>query len=115
MSTSPRRSPRIVAPLDPPPLPDLQPFPYATLPASAASREAATDPFRTDGLRSGANDSGAAETAEKGALARLQARQEGEAQASKTFDERLVIVRASVADALAKFTRDRAAYFGQVE
>lgn len=73
------------------------------------------DPFTTDGLRSSTTDSGAADAAAREAQARAQARQEGEAQAGRIFEERLALERASVADALAKFTRDRAAYFGQVE
>jgi flagellar assembly protein FliH len=119
MSTSPRRAPEDRAPrfgaLEPAPLPDLQPFPYASLPAT--SRVAATDPFITDGLHSSSstNDSDAAEVAAKESQARVQARQEGEAQAGKIFEERLSLERASVSEALTKFTRDRTMYFGQVE
>jgi flagellar assembly protein FliH len=121
MSTSPSRAPEGRAPRigtlhEPAPLPNLQPFPYASLPAGVTLRGAATDPLTADGIHSSStHDSGAADAAAKEAQARLQARQEGEAQATKIFDERLALERAGVADALTKFTRDRAAYFTQVE
>jgi flagellar assembly protein FliH len=115
MSTSPSRSPLAVAPVEPARLPDWQPFPYASLPATATSHGGAMVPVVADEFRSPANDSGAADAAAKEAQVRMQAQQEGEAQAGKIFEERLAVERASVADALANFTRDRAAYFGQVE
>jgi flagellar assembly protein FliH len=66
------------------------------------------------GLRGRAQDSGA-EALAREAQAHTQGRQEGQLEARKVFDDQIVRERASLAAALAQFTRDRAAYFQKVE
>jgi flagellar assembly protein FliH len=56
-----------------------------------------------------------ADAAAREAAARAQGQQEGHAEARRIFDEQLARERSSLAAALAQFTRDRAAYFQQVE
>jgi flagellar assembly protein FliH len=56
-----------------------------------------------------------AEGNDREAQARLQGRQEGQAEAGKLFEEQLKCERSGVASALAQFTRDRAAYFAKIE
>ena len=63
----------------------------------------------------GATPSRAAEAGARDAQARAQGQQEGQAEARKVFEEQLARERASVAAALAQFTRDRATYFQKVE
>jgi len=62
-----------------------------------------------------ASDGAAAEAAAREAQAHTLGRQEGLAEARTIFDEQLGRERASLAAALAQFTRDRAAYFQTVE
>jgi flagellar assembly protein FliH len=108
MSTSPKRAP--AAPLRAPDLP--QPFPYDSV-ALPASRSA-NDPF--DAASSSAVEANAAGAAgAREAQLRAQARQEGYAEARKTFDEQLARERSNMAAALTQFQRDRSAYFQQVE
>ncbi|MFZ1158542.1 MAG: FliH/SctL family protein, partial [Candidatus Sulfotelmatobacter sp.] len=47
--------------------------------------------------------------------ARELGREEGQAEARKSFDEQLARERAAIADALAQFTRDRGAYYTKLE
>ncbi|HUI85514.1 MAG TPA: FliH/SctL family protein [Candidatus Binatia bacterium] len=58
---------------------------------------------------------GLEESASREARARAEGRAEGLAEACKLFEERLARERAGLATALAQFTRDRAAYFPQIE
>jgi flagellar biosynthesis/type III secretory pathway protein FliH len=118
MSTSPSRSPatnpaaaalRATAPAAL--SPTLQPFPYDSIPPGASARDRMASGF---GLGA-ALDVGAAEAATRETQARAQGRQEGLTEARKNFDEQLVRERASLAAALAEFTRDRATYFQKVE
>ena len=94
----------------------FQPFPYDSIPAGAISRGARVDidSLAGDGPGSHAADRDAADAAARQAQAAL-ARQEGLAEARKNFDEQLARERASLAAALAQFTRDRASYFQKVE
>jgi flagellar assembly protein FliH len=62
-----------------------------------------------------ANVGGAADSATREAQVLAQARQEGQAEARKTFEDQLGRERASLTAALAQFTHDRAAYFQKVE
>jgi flagellar assembly protein FliH len=105
MSSSPSRSPQAAAAPEPEPLLELLPFPYDSIPAGAGAGR-----NTMDGLAGGAADSAAREAA-----LRAQARGEGQAEAGKMFEDRLAQERASLAAALAQFTRDRATYFQTVE
>ena len=91
------------------PMPDLEPFPYDQLPAGAARLGGGN--FAASGASSGAGG----EEAAREAQVRAQGRQEGQAAARKGFEEQLARERASLAAALAEFTRDRALYFQKVE
>ena len=72
------------------------------------------DNLGSEGSGSRTNDRDAADTAVR--LVQLAlVRQEGQAEARQAFDDQLARERASVAAALAQFTRDRAAYFQKVE
>jgi flagellar assembly protein FliH len=87
----------------------MQPFPYDSISPGASARVAA-------GFGLGAAiDGGAADAATRETQARAQGRQEGLTDARKAFDEQLGRERASLAAALAEFTRDRATYFQKVE
>src|SRR6266851_9361766 len=114
MSTSPSRAPRVAA-REPAPLLDFEPFPYTSIPAGTTAHGPAIKGLTTAGLRNRTDDSGTADAAAQEAQVRAQAMKEGQAQASKIFEDRLALERANVAEALAKFTHDRAVYFGQVE
>src|SRR5271165_3666430 len=108
MSTSPSRAP-VPAPAAPGAAklsPALQPFPYDSIPPGASARA---------GMADGPASGGAAEAAAREAQAHTLGRQEGLAEARTIFDEQLGRERASLAAALAQFTRDRAAYFQTVE
>jgi flagellar assembly protein FliH len=108
MSSSP--SSARVAPVNQKSLLNLQPFPYDSIPPGAASmggiRQGRLDAWPADGI---------ADTAAHDAQIRAESRKEGQSEAGKIFEEQLVRERASLAAALTKFTRDRAAYFQQVE
>jgi flagellar assembly protein FliH len=100
MSTSPSRA---LAPEYQEPSRDLQPFPYDPVLMGAQQRVL---------LEPAAN---AFELADRDAQLLAQGRREGQAEAGKAFEEQLAKQRASLAGALAQFTRDRAAYFEKVE
>lgn len=110
MSSSPSRSPRAADSATSPPgaasPPQFQPFPYDSIKAGAKGSGL--------GLPWG-NESRASETAEHEAQLCAQARQEGQAEGRRAFEEQLARERESVAAALAQFTRDRATYFQKVE
>jgi flagellar assembly protein FliH len=113
MSTSPSRPPRAALPRDSAPLPALQPFPYDSIPG-AAVRGTTMDGLVAVGLRDRA-DRGAADAVAREAEVCAQARQEGQTEARKTFEDQVAVQRTSLAAALAQFTRDRATYFQKVE
>jgi len=128
MSTSPRMSRTaavaVESCVEPDALSQFQPFPYDAIPPGTAARAAlmATDSPAGDGPGSRTGDRTAdrkadQDAADAGALqAQLaMARQEGQAEARKTFDDQLARERAGLAAALAQFTRDRAGYFQKVE
>ena len=56
-----------------------------------------------------------AQAAQRENQARLQGRQEGQAESRKGFDEQLARERSGIVSALAQFTRDRAEYFAKIE
>jgi len=87
----------------------IQPFPYDTVPSGAHPQRPVEDP---SALSAVPTDS---DTVAREARARAQGRQEAEAQAQQSFRLHLEKERASIATALAGFTRDRAAYFQKVE
>jgi flagellar assembly protein FliH len=94
------------------PRPETQPFPYVLVttrtPSSVAIEsfaEAVADPSSKD----------AAGAAAREIEARVLGRQEGRAEAEKTFADRLAREREGLAAALAQFTRDRADYFQKIE
>src|SRR5258708_5981395 len=113
MSTSPSRPPQAAAPLEPASPPAFRPFPYDPIPADAV-RRTMVDGLSADGLRDPA-DGGAADGVTREAEVRAQARQEGQTEARKIFEDRQAVERASLAAALAQFTRDRGTYFQKVE
>jgi len=90
--------------------PTLQPFPYDSIAPGAGVRAG-----MAAGLYGPAAGDGAAEAAVRETQARAQGRQEGLTDARAAFDLQLGRERASLATALAEFTRDRAAYFQKVE
>ncbi|HXY78157.1 MAG TPA: FliH/SctL family protein [Candidatus Acidoferrales bacterium] len=113
MSTSPKLSPARSAPDDAQTLGGVQPFPYASIPPGASCRNLA------DGISAAfsawGSDAGLDESTAREAQARAEGRAEGQAEARKVFEEQLARERASLAAALAQFTRDRAAYFPKIE
>jgi flagellar assembly protein FliH len=74
-------------------------------------------PFSYDPVSSpfGSGFPEAATTTGREAQARLQGKQEGQAEAQKVFEEQLGRERSAMAAALAQFTSDRAAYFASIE
>jgi flagellar assembly protein FliH len=117
MSTSPSRTPAATSEEKLPPElqpSELQPFPYDSVPAGTA-RGTTIDGLTGAGLRGWATDGSAADAAARETQAHAQGRQEGQAEGRKTFEDQLARERASLAAALAQFTRDRAAYFQKVE
>jgi flagellar assembly protein FliH len=124
MSSSPSRSPAanavaaaLRAPAPATLSPTLQPFPYDSIAPGAPARARMAAGFGLDAAIDG--DGGAAEAATRETQARAQGRQEGLSEAGKAFAEQfaeqLGRERASLAAALAEFTRDRATYFQKVE
>jgi len=112
MSTSPSRS--VVAagpPPEAPALPVTEPFPYDLISANTADG----NPRALSRLRPQSTDTMESDAAGREARARLQGRQEGHTEAQKVFDDQLTRERGAVADALAQFTVDRAAYFQKIE
>jgi flagellar assembly protein FliH len=117
MSTSPSSTP--VAATAEPYHADLrlQPFPYDSVPAGASRRGImgegliAGSPHNEEERNRSARDAAAAREAE----ARALGREEGQVAARKNFEEQLAQQRSSLGEALAQFTRDRAAYFQKVE
>jgi flagellar assembly protein FliH len=112
MSTSPSRSPSV--PLKPESPSDLQPFPYHSIPPDAVFRAGRTIP-NLNAQSAQASESGAAHTAALEAQARAQGRQEGLADARKTFEEQLARERSTLVDAVTQFSSDRDTYFRKVE
>ncbi len=114
MSTSPSPSQKpATAPSVPvEKLAEVSPFPYREI-ARGARRFAAADLGEAGipGLETDAGD----EAGPRVPSARELGRQEGVAEARKSFDEQLARERAVVAKALAQFARDRAAYYQKVE
>lgn len=92
------------------PLPEIVPFPYDSIPENSLHHSmislAAVGP---------AGDAGTENPGARESQARILGRQEGLAEARKTFEDQLVRERAGVAAALAAFTGDRAVYFEKVE
>lgn len=95
-------------------LPALQAFPYDSIPAGSTARASLLEGLAADGPGNPSNERDAAETAARQTHLAL-ARQDGQAEARKTFDDQLARERASLSTALAQFTRDRAVYFQKVE
>jgi len=93
----------------------MLPFPYDPIPAGAGGRRGIIDGFTGAGISEAGAGAGAVQAAAREAQARAQGHQEGEAEARKVFEEHLAQARSGVAAALAQFTRDRAAYFQNVE
>jgi flagellar assembly protein FliH len=112
MSSSPRQ---VVDPaaLEPTPLPG-EPFPYDAIPVGGTNR-AFSPPAGIDDLSHGGGRETNAAVAAREAQIRAEARREGQAEARKSFDDQLARERGHLADALAAFTGDRAAYFQKVE
>jgi len=111
MSSSPSRSlvpTALGAPATLSPTP--QPFPYDSIAPGAGARAG-----MSGGLYGPATGDGVAEAAAREAQARGQGRQEGLTESRAAFDQQLGRERASLAAALAEFTRDRATYFQKVE
>jgi len=116
MSSSPSRSPAAAVPLETEPPTMFEPFPYDTIPPGA--RVAAMEgfsAFSAGGLGGTAANDRATEAAAREAQARAEGRQQGLGEARQSHDEQLARERASLAAALAQFTRDRATYFQKVE
>jgi len=112
MSTSPSRARSEDAAAPFAPAPDLEPFPYDDVPPHRGHL-AGADANALAGL--GSNSTEAADTAAREMQARASGRQEGQEEARRIFEVQLAKERSSLAGALAQFTRDRAAYFQNVE
>ncbi len=112
MSTSPSRSHPGTATLESKSHAGPQPFPYDLI-ALGVARGTSTENF--PGRSARAVEDATADAASHEARARDQGRQEGQAEARKSFEEQLVRERASVVAALTQFTRDRSVYFQRVE
>jgi flagellar assembly protein FliH len=102
----------------PPPLPDdsarvVLPFPYDELLPGTGMRPLA-EPGAEASEAPPAPEATALATAGQ-ARARELGREEGRAEARKSFDEQLARERAVIAAALAQFTRDRGAYYTKLE
>ncbi|MBZ5679107.1 MAG: hypothetical protein LAO24_03260 [Acidobacteriia bacterium] len=112
MSTSPSRSPlpeQLVAAPAAATSSEVSAFPYKEVAPGAGSRSSAVSGNLYD-------DAAAEEdVVAQEARARELGRQEGVAEAHSRFEEQLVRERANLAEALAHFTRDRAAYYQKVE
>ena len=105
MSTSPSRAAAAAASaLNP----DLQAFPYETISGGAGRVGRLMD-------ASSALSQHEPEAAGREGFTLAQARQEGQAEARKSFEAQLARERSSLVTALAQFTRDRATYFQKVE
>ncbi|HTS08434.1 MAG TPA: FliH/SctL family protein [Candidatus Eisenbacteria bacterium] len=104
MSTSPRRALDRADAASPP---GLQPFPYDVV-AAASRPDSATDAAASAQLA--VQKEGARE------IQRLaEVRHQAKIEAEKMFEEQLARERSGIANALATFTRDRAAYFEKIE
>jgi flagellar assembly protein FliH len=114
MSSSPRPSANTAVEERQPAVPAFQPFPYDSVPAAATPRGILGEVL-ADNTRSGETHNRGSDIVAREVQARMQGRQEGQAEAQKLFEEKLAQQRASLADALAQFTRDRAAYFAKIE
>ena len=106
MSSSPRTAPTTSSAVEQP-RSECQPFPYASIPAGT--------PPGALGLRTWTGEPEAAESLSREQQSRALGRQEGQTEARKLFEDQLARERASLAAALAQFTRDRAAYFQKIE
>src|SRR5271167_2348654 len=108
MSSSPSRA--RVPPAAPRPLPPSEalPFLYSEVSASAGPRNF---------LRTGEStpSSLGAQGAEREVQMRELGRQQGQLEAHAKFEQELARERAAVAQALADFARDRAAYYQKIE
>jgi len=113
MSTSPNRALAAALPREPQAFPEPQPFPYASIPPGAGACGTTPPSLAACELCGQATGGGAADAA--ALAARAQGREEGQAEVRKTCEEQRVRERASLAAALAQFTRDRADYFQKVE
>ena len=91
--------------LDPQTSTEIQPFPYAELPASGAK---GAPPMPAANAEAGVPDNSLVRAVEA-------ARQEGEARARAAFDRQLAEIRDSVHSAVEKFTEERASYYRRVE
>ena len=85
----------------------IEPFPYEMISAGGRS---GVRPFAAGG-----DELIAAELQEREAQARLQGKQEGQAEARQNFEREMERTRSGISAALAQFTRDRAAYFQKIE
>src|SRR6266566_2279995 len=104
MSTSPSRAPE--KPAASPPA--VEAFPYDSV-SEAAVRSCYLQMEETPAAAA------VAETASREMQAHARGLREGQAEGQKKFEEQLARERSGVAAALAQFTRDRAAYFQNVE
>lgn len=101
MSSSPSR-----APAPAPPGFQLEAFPYEAVPENLLRAKSGCDLLDVAGL---------GDSAAQQAQALLEARQQGQAEVRKAYEEQLGRERSGLASALTQFTRDRAAYFQKVE
>jgi flagellar assembly protein FliH len=119
MSTSARQAPvkaaDIVSDNSEPVSSRIQPFPYNLIPSGPTPRPTIFDSFGDGASGRSTGDTHAEDMAAREAQARAQGRAEGLSEARQKFEDQLVRERASLAAALAQFTRDRAAYFQKVE
>lgn len=102
MSTSPKRAPAAAMEAA---IPQLAPFPYDAVPATAGAT--------LFGVTKAADRDSAA--AEREAQAFARGRQAGQQESRQAFEQQLAKEKSNLSAALAQFARDRSAYFEKVE
>jgi flagellar assembly protein FliH len=111
MSSSPSRAP-LRAPASAAPSPEAQPFPYDSISVEASAH--AFGHTSVAGSEQRPEPTGK-EAAAREAQAREQGRQQGITDSHKMLEDRVAGERSAIAEALSKFSHDRAAYFQKVE
>jgi flagellar assembly protein FliH len=93
--------------------PEGSPFPYSQAVVQPGKANFSLSDYRLAGP--GAADASAASVAEREAQLREMGRQQGALECRGKFEERLAQERSAVAQALADFARERAAYYQKIE
>jgi flagellar assembly protein FliH len=114
MSSSPRAAPVSSSARSPAAGPQALPFVYSEITAAGGGQNLRREPLVTGG-KSESDPASAANQPAQLEQARELGRQQGAAEARKKFDELLAGERTAIATALAGFTRERSAYYRNIE